>query len=201
MLIELNYRQTRRCDLTLLPQQFWHCQKDAYTHLINLGYFNYLQKKHRLRIFPENLFWIVVLSNSIFNCIARVANSILFKIILCKDWNCHVINCRIMEIKQLELIDHWIKVYVNQTNQCSHGIEIFDHSNSKKKHPLGFSNLGGVFILFLLGISVSTLMFLSEVCFPKNWNQQYSRMDNVNNYVQKVLVAISNFIRVTCQTK
>ncbi|KZS09633.1 Uncharacterized protein APZ42_026119 [Daphnia magna] len=106
MLIELNYRQTRRCDLTLLPQQFWHCQKDAYTHLINLG---------------------------------------------------------IMEIKQLELIDHWIKVYVNQTNQCSHGIEIFDHSNSKKKHPLGFSNLGGVFILFLLGISVSTLMFLSEL--------------------------------------
>ncbi|KAK4036138.1 hypothetical protein OUZ56_028203 [Daphnia magna] len=74
----------------------------------------------------------------------------------------------IMEIKQLELIDHWIKVYVNQTNQCSHGIEIFDHSNSEKKHPLGFSNLGGVFILFLLGISVSTLMFLSEVCFPKN---------------------------------
>lgn len=144
----------------------------AYTHLINLGYFNYLQNKHRLRIFPENLFWIVVLSNSIFNCIARVANSILFKIILCKDWNCHVINCRIMEIKQLELIDHWIKVYVNQTNQCSHGIEIFDHSNSEKKHPLAFSNLGGVFILFLLGISVSTLMFLSEVCFPKNWNQQ-----------------------------
>lgn len=169
--VKLQTNQTMRSNVTA-PTVLALPKGSAYTHLINLGYFNYLQNKHRLRIFPENLFWIVVLSNSIFNCIARVANSILFKIILCKDWNCHVINCRIMEIKQLELIDHWIKVYVNQTNQCSHGIEIFDHSNSEKKHPLAFSNLGGVFILFLLGISVSTLMFLSEVCFPKNWNQQ-----------------------------
>jgi len=47
-LMELDYRKTRRCDFTLLPQQFMPILKtglalpkgSTYTHLINLGYFS-----------------------------------------------------------------------------------------------------------------------------------------------------------------
>ncbi|KAI9551422.1 hypothetical protein GHT06_021755 [Daphnia sinensis] len=117
MLMELNYRQTRRCELTLLPQQFMPILKiclalpkgSPYIHLINLG---------------------------------------------------------IIEMKQVGLIDRWIKVYINQTNQCKHGIDFFQHhSNSEIKHPLALSNLAGAFILLLLGVIVATSMFLCEFIF------------------------------------
>ncbi|XP_057379258.1 glutamate [NMDA] receptor subunit 1-like [Daphnia carinata] len=123
MLIELHYRQTRRCELTFLPQQFMPILK---------------------------------------TCLALPKGSPYI----------HLINLGITEIKQLGLVDRWIKVNINQTNQCKHGVDIFQHhSNSEIKHPLALSNLAGAFILLLLGVSVSISTFLCEVCVSKNRNQ------------------------------
>ncbi|XP_046631539.1 glutamate receptor-like [Daphnia pulicaria] len=118
MLMELDYRKSRRCDLTLLPQQFMPILKtclalpkgSTYTHLINLG---------------------------------------------------------IIEMNELGLVDQWIKRYVNQTNQCSHGMRKFHRSETQTKHPLTLSVLASAFALLLLGIIVSYFTFFLELYFFK----------------------------------
>jgi len=70
-------------------------------------------------------------------------------------------------MKELGLVDHWIKFYVNQTNQCSNQMRNFYLSGNQTKHSLTLSNLAGAFALFLLGIFISCFSFFLELHFSK----------------------------------
>ncbi len=67
-------------------------------------------------------------------------------------------------MKQLGLMDYWIKFYLNQTNRCDHEMYSFGQKLSGEKLPLTLLNVMSAFFLLLMGMTFSTLVFTVETC-------------------------------------
>lgn len=72
-------------------------------------------------------------------------------------------------MKQLGLVDYWIRFYLKQTNRCDREMNAFGQTLSEEKLPLALLNLMSTFFLLLMGMTLSTLVFTVETCliFPR----------------------------------